>query len=585
MAQFAGTKSYKAFDGTAYSLNVWTGRSVALQIPTQTAVTQAVMDKLLQAFDKGYNYYAQITGRTPQSSSYQFGTRDSIAVVDQTCGAGCGWLGANGIEVLPDYFGSNLQGQFPSVEGFYDAMAARNEVNSIVFYELGRNFWFYGDKLGGATSQTDWGFTTGYAVVNRYYAMQSTGFSINGIDAEYHNQKLPQVAATYFATAGVNGLNTLGARTGVNNPTGYNGSADLAAALFRTFRENVGPSDYTIFWRTLPSTPSATTAAGAFANFTDAARSASALDFSFLFKEGWNFKVGGPSDETLTAADHLGSAYAVLGFAGNDTLTGSAGAESLFGDVGADRLNGAGGDDQLAGGSGNDILDGGSGHDILHGGEGTDTMTGGSGNDLFVVGELGDKVIEASSAGVDTVRSSVTFTLPANVENVVLTGLGAINGNGNAAANSITGNEAANKLSGLGGDDQLFGLGGNDLLRGGPGRDTMTGGIGADRFMFSTGDFSGTTTSTSDSIVDFSRAQRDRIDLKAVDANATNGTSTNEAFRWVGSSAFQGTPGELRYEQISGNTFLFGDVDGDTVPDFCVQIIGLHSLISSDILL
>ena len=74
-------------------------------------------------------------------------------------------------------------------------------------------------------------------------------------------------------------------------------------------------------------------------------------------------------------------------------------------------------------------------------------MAGGLGNDIYVVDNVGDVVTEADNAGTDTVRSSITYTLGANVENLTLTGAAAINGTGNALANIITGNGAANILT------------------------------------------------------------------------------------------------------------------------------------------
>ncbi|MFN9938313.1 MAG: sodium:calcium exchanger, partial [bacterium] len=69
-------------------------------------------------------------------------------------------------------------------------------------------------------------------------------------------------------------------------------------------------------------------------------------------------------------------------------------------------------------------------------------------------------------------RASVSFTLGTHVENLVLTGSGAINGTGNGAANALTGNGGANSLYGLGGNDTLDGGGGTDVLIGGAGNDT-----------------------------------------------------------------------------------------------------------------
>src|SRR3712207_815048 len=227
-----------------YTLDPWPGRNVNLLIPTDAAVDATVMEDLLSAFDAGYDYYHRITGRHPlDREGSTIDGRTTIAIVDDTCGSGCGWLGERGIEIEPDFFGSNLEGEHPWVRGFYDAMAESQTVTSIVFYELGRNFWFYGEQLGGLEPKTDYGFATGFAVVNRYYAGRVSGFTWDEQEsaADYHNQSLPVIAQTYFADETATGLTTLGNNQGIANPTGINGSADLAASLFRILHV-IGPS-------------------------------------------------------------------------------------------------------------------------------------------------------------------------------------------------------------------------------------------------------------------------------------------------------------------------------------------------------
>ncbi|MGP3699700.1 Calx-beta domain-containing protein [Rhodobacter sp. NSM] len=162
------------------------------------------------------------------------------------------------------------------------------------------------------------------------------------------------------------------------------------------------------------------------------------------------------------------------------TLRGTGGNDRLAGTANAERIEGRAGNDRLEGHGGNDILGGGAGNDVLNGGGGRDRMLGGGGNDTYVVDHAGDRTVEAARGGIDTVRSSLSWTLDANVERLVLTGSAALAGTGSGLANTLTGNRGANRLEGLGGNDRLNGGDGRDRLIGGAGNDTMTGGDGAD---------------------------------------------------------------------------------------------------------
>jgi Ca2+-binding RTX toxin-like protein len=113
----------------------------------------------------------------------------------------------------------------------------------------------------------------------------------------------------------------------------------------------------------------------------------------------------------------------------------------------------------------NNTITGNTAANTLNGGAGTDTMAGGLGNDIYVVDNTGDVVTEDLNAGTDTVKSSITYTLGANVENLTLTGTAAINGTGNTLKNVLTGNSAVNILTGGLGNDVLTGLGGADTFR------------------------------------------------------------------------------------------------------------------------
>ena len=100
----------------------------------------------------------------------------------------------------------------------------------------------------------------------------------------------------------------------------------------------------------------------------------------------------------------------------------------------------------------------------------------------------GDIVTEKTGEGIDTVLSSITYSLGSYVEHLTLTGAAAVNGTGNGGNNQITGNGAANVLSGGAGNDILNGAVGNDTLIGGQGADTYLFGLGGGGDLISNAD-------------------------------------------------------------------------------------------------
>ncbi len=157
----------------------------------------------------------------------------------------------------------------------------------------------------------------------------------------------------------------------------------------------------------------------------------------------------------------------------------------------------------------NDDFIGTSGPDTLAGTSGADALTGLAGNDTYTVNNAGDLVIEALNQGTDTVQASIAYTLPNNVENLVLTGTGNLNGTGNGLNNVITGNSGNNSLNGAAG---------NDTLNGAAGIDTLTGGTGTDIFIFQ---FSQSTAAALDRVMDFAIGD-DKIDLLSQAGAAIN---------------------------------------------------------------
>ena len=211
-----------------------------------------------------------------------------------------------------------------------------------------------------------------------------------------------------------------------------------------------------------------------------------------------------------------------------DVLSSGNNGDTLSGLGGNDKLNGGNGDDTLEGGAGTDTLDGGNHNDTLSGGDGDDTLSGGNHDDVL---------------------------------------------NGGNGSDTLSGdNHEDTPVNGGAGNDVLNGGNHNDTLNGGAGNDVMTGGNHNDVFAF-------TETGGADRILDFNRGQ-DKINLSGIDAIA--GGSDN-AFSFIGASAFSEVAGQLRAYTSGGDKFLAGDVNGDEVADFTIQTNIL--IINSDLVL
>jgi len=238
---------------------------------------------------------------------------------------------------------------------------------------------------------------------------------------------------------------------------------------------------------------------------------------------------------------NLATGTGTSGDAQGDTY---AGIENVYGSQFADTLTGNAGANALAGYGGNDILRGGAGADALDGGNGIDLVS-------YYGTAAGVTVNLATGAGTGGDAQGDTY---AGIENVT----------GSSGADAITGNALSN------------------ILNGGAGKDTMTGSGGADRFVFSSAAHSA-VGADADRITDFSHAQADRIDLSAIDANT--GAAGDQAFSFIGTGAYTGVAGQLRYVVGGGITTIAGDMNGDGTSDFHIQLTGAIGLQASDFVL
>jgi Ca2+-binding RTX toxin-like protein len=332
---------------------------------------------------------------------------------------------------------------------------------------------------------------------------------------------------------------------------------------------------------------------------------------------GADVMIGGAGNDTYRV-DNAGDSVAEADNAGTDRVFSSVSYTlSQFVEnltlIGTGNINGTG--TSLA-----NVLTGNSGDNFLNGKGGADTMKGGAGDDTYYVNNVRDVVSESAGGGTDTIRSSVSYTLPANVENLVLTGTGNIKGTGNSLANVLTGNSGNNILNGKNGadtmkggagddtyyvdnprdtvieasgegTDQVFssvgyslsqfvenltltgatninmngnalnntlrGNSGNNVIDGMAGADVMTGGGGSDTFGFTTSLVAGNV----DTITDFNVAN-DKIRLTHTIFNAVVGTGTLSAAQFAAnaSGTAQDANDRIIYETDTGK--LFYDSNG-----------------------
>ena len=207
----------------------------------------------------------------------------------------------------------------------------------------------------------------------------------------------------------------------------------------------------------------------------------------------------------------------------------------------------------LNGGDGNDTLEAGAGNDTLIGGDGADSLIGGAGADLYFIDNVGDKVFESLSGDIDTVVSSVDFTLGGNVERLTLTGAAVI-GTGNSLANTIVGNSLANTLDGGIGNDSLVGGAGNDYYIVDSISDIVVEGASA-----------GTDSVASNTTNYILAANVEALILSGTVATGTGNSLNNTLIGNSAANTINGETGNDWIEAGTGNDWLNGGAGNDTM--------------------
>ncbi|MDR5653661.1 calcium-binding protein [Ruixingdingia sedimenti] len=206
--------------------------------------------------------------------------------------------------------------------------------------------------------------------------------------------------------------------------------------------------------------------------------------------------------------------------------------ENVITGDGHDQITGTAGNNTITGNGGNDTLSGRAGNDQLIGGQGEDVLRGEAGNDTLRGGGLADELY------------------------------------GGQQNDALYGDGGNDVLAGGGGADTLYGGAGNDRLLGGLAKDLLFGGAGADQFVFRTAAEAGAGGGR-DVIGDFVSGT-DKIHLGAM----------QDGMAFIGTGGFTGVAGQVRFNVAQGS--VMGDLDGDGVADFAIELTGVASVAAAD---
>ncbi|WP_143097141.1 calcium-binding protein [Myxococcus fulvus] len=309
--------NYTSQKGQVHSLFVWKGQYVALRTPDTTTCDVNRIAMLVDGFDRGYQFYSDVTGRTP-SLFRHYQNLDSMAVLPSGYVTGCasasdpacGEIAQTGIEFKYDLYNANICTEA--------AMSLHNQVG---FYELGRNFWFYSGQLSSTNSNYAHAMTTGYAVLMRFLSMEYTGLAVSSNHATLHTnvKKLVDTYASATVACGTAGAtstptpsnsslcykhdwtNTLLANQGLNSL----GTTDLFASFVMRLKRVHNWAFVFQLWRKVGALSSVTSPYSSADNFVLAASRAANVNLSDVFADAWRWPLS--SSVRITLQNEFGN--------------------------------------------------------------------------------------------------------------------------------------------------------------------------------------------------------------------------------------------------------------------------------------
>ena len=283
--------------GLSLQLTPWAGSNVVF-LTTNDTFDPGLIGIWVSRLDAGWELYASLTGRKPNPFKHIDGKATIAAVpgYDLTCGAGCGYLGATGIELAMFY-----DHNYPELRVRPKAMP------HYVFYEMGRNYYTFGDRHSC--------FITGFAVFMRYVCMDA----LNCEDTDARTRKVIEDVEPLLSPSGLSFLDLFTTSTGVGEKVSRikdragkrvdpsDQPVRYATAMLRLRRENGGDAWVKRFFHELAACPktSPATPEGALSqcwHWMLCASVAAQKDLNPVFAGEWRLPI---TDETRAALGKL----------------------------------------------------------------------------------------------------------------------------------------------------------------------------------------------------------------------------------------------------------------------------------------
>lgn len=270
---------YTTFEGKKVKLFAWRGKRMAFLTKLE-GLDPKLMTGLCDTFDRIYDFYRDATGRDPQKLKELNGLL-TVAEVDQTCGAACGYLGATGVELTPGCF-----------TDLYSGYQTAGTIDQAPPYEFGRNFWFYSPQLAYQKPVSDRSVVTGYAVFMRMAALDAAGAKLGPFrdksGAEFR-EIMESLVDLYEADKSLTWTNTLKVDAAPQNPLGLNGTDLFASFCLRLARDHGGRDFVKRLWQAAGERPAAKSTQDAVDNFVIAASRAAKKDLGPHFADRWRW--------------------------------------------------------------------------------------------------------------------------------------------------------------------------------------------------------------------------------------------------------------------------------------------------------